>query len=77
MERRVAKVVVAIVRPPLLVLGFVFGGIYKLLFSRLDRRLALKNQLQLEQDIRECVSSSLRATELESCRNRSDPFAEF
>lgn len=52
MQRRVAKVVVAIVRPPLFLFGFVLGGIYKLLFSRSDRRGALANQQQLERDIR-------------------------
>ena len=51
MNRRGLKIVDAIVVPPLRLLGFVFGGIYKLLFSGLDRRLALKHQQQLEQDI--------------------------
>jgi len=55
MDRRVAKVVVAIIRPPLLLLGFIFGGIYKLLFSGRDRRLALDDQQRLIQDIRSRV----------------------
>jgi len=51
MNRRALKVVDAIVVPPLRLLGFIFGGIYKLLFSGFDRRLALKHQQQLEQGI--------------------------
>jgi hypothetical protein len=51
MNRPVNKLVVAIVRPPLLLLGFVFKGFYSLLFSGLDRRLALKHQQQLQSDV--------------------------
>jgi len=57
MHRRVAKLVVAIIRPPLLLLRFVFGGVYKLLFSGRGIGLSLEPQRQLEQDIRNEVPS--------------------
>jgi hypothetical protein len=46
-----ARIVIAILRPPLLVLGFVFGNLYKLCFGWLDRRMARQNERRFAEDI--------------------------
>jgi hypothetical protein len=46
-----ARIVIAIVRPPLLVLGFIFGNLYKLCFGWLDGRAAKQNEERFAQDI--------------------------
>jgi hypothetical protein len=46
-----ARVVIAILRPPLLVVGFVFGNLYKLCFGWLDRRMARQGEQRFAQDI--------------------------
>lgn len=46
------RLVLAVLRPPLLVLGFVFGNFYKLCFGWLDRRLARQNEQRFADDIR-------------------------
>jgi hypothetical protein len=46
-----ARVVIAIVRPPLLVLGFIFGNLYKLCFGWLDRRAAKQDEERFAEDI--------------------------
>ena len=48
--------VVAALRPPLLVLGFVFGNIYKLCFGWLDKRTAKKDEERFADDIRTHLS---------------------
>jgi hypothetical protein len=45
------RIVIAILRPPLLVLGFVFGNLYKLCFGWLDRRIARQNERRFAEDI--------------------------
>src|SRR2546425_7164590 len=51
-----ARLVLAILRPPILVLGFILGNIYKLCFSWLDRRLARKGEQRFADDIRKHLS---------------------
>jgi hypothetical protein len=46
-----ARIVIAIVRPPLLVLGFIFGNLYKLCFGWLDRRAAKQDEECFAEDI--------------------------
>jgi hypothetical protein len=46
------RIVIAILRPPLLVLGFVFGNLYKLCFGWLDKRMARQNEQRFAEDIR-------------------------
>ncbi len=47
-----ARIVIATLRPPLLVLGFVFGNLYKLCFDWLDKRMARQNEQRFAEDIR-------------------------
>jgi hypothetical protein len=46
-----ARIVIGILRPPLLVLRFVFGNLYKLCFGWLDRRMARQNERRFVEDI--------------------------
>jgi len=46
-----ARILVAILRPPLLVLGFIFGNLYKLCFGWYDRRLARQGEQRFADDI--------------------------
>jgi hypothetical protein len=46
------KLIVAILRPPLLVLRFFASRIYKIFFGRADRNLAIRHQDELAQAIR-------------------------
>jgi hypothetical protein len=48
--------VLAVLRPPLLVLGFVFGNLYKLCFGWLERRVAKQNEERFAEDIRTHLS---------------------
>jgi hypothetical protein len=52
----VAQFVVAILRPPLMVLGFIFGSLYKISFGLLDKRAARKNDQRFAEDIRTYLS---------------------
>ncbi|HTZ97674.1 MAG TPA: hypothetical protein VMB18_14830 [Terriglobales bacterium] len=45
------RIVIAILRPPLLVLGFVFGNLYQLCFGWLDRRIARQNEQRFAEDV--------------------------
>ena len=47
-----ARIVIAIVRPPLLMLRFVFGNLYNLCFGWFDKRLARQREQCFAQDIR-------------------------
>jgi hypothetical protein len=51
-----ARVLVGVLRPPFLVLGFIFGNLYKLCFGWLDRRVARKNEQRFADDIRSHLS---------------------
>jgi hypothetical protein len=53
MGRELKSWIVAFITPPLLVVGFVFKTLYKLLFSGVDRRLARRDQNRLAKEIRE------------------------
>jgi hypothetical protein len=55
MGRRINKWIVDAVRPPLVIISFASRPIYRLLFSRADRRQAMKNQERLAGDIQDCV----------------------
>jgi len=46
------RIVIAILRPPLLALGFVFGNLYKLCFGWLDKRMARQHEQRFAEDIR-------------------------
>ncbi len=46
-----ARILVTVLRPPLLVLGFVFGNLYKLCFGWLDQRMATRNEHRFAEDI--------------------------
>src|SRR5271156_1218125 len=47
-----SRIVIASLRPPLLVLGFVIGNLYKLCFGWLDKRMARRNQQRFATDLR-------------------------
>lgn len=47
-----ARIVIALLRPSLLVLGFVFGNLYKLCFGWLDKRMARQNEQRFAEDVR-------------------------
>jgi hypothetical protein len=47
-----ARIVIAIVTPPLLVLRFVLGNLYNLCFGWFDKRLARQHEQRFAQDIR-------------------------
>lgn len=51
MVQRSNKWSVDVLKPPLEVIAFVAKAMYKLIFGRADRRLALRHQRQLAQDI--------------------------
>jgi hypothetical protein len=49
------RIFVAVVRPPVIVLRFVFGRFYDLLFAKSDLLSAKDRQDRLQADIRECL----------------------
>ncbi|MCU1271780.1 MAG: hypothetical protein JWN74_3074 [Acidobacteriaceae bacterium] len=46
------RIVIATVRPPLLVLGFIIGNLYKLCFGWLDKRMARREEQRFAEEIR-------------------------
>lgn len=46
------QALVTVLRPPLLVVGFVLGNLYKVCFGWLDRRAARQNEQHFAEDIR-------------------------
>ncbi len=46
------RVVIAILRPPFVVLGFVFGNLYKVCFGWLDKRTARQNEQRFAEGVR-------------------------
>jgi hypothetical protein len=46
------RIVITILRPPLLVLGFVVGNLYKFCFGWLDKRMARQNEQRFAEDVR-------------------------
>ena len=69
-----ARVVLAVVRPPLLVLGFIFGNLYKLCFSWLDRRVARQNEQRFADDIRSHLSFLFTEHGAQIIPNQGTPF---
>jgi len=51
-----ARVLIGVLRPPLLLLGFIFGNLYKLCFGWLDRRVARQNEQRFADNIRSHLS---------------------
>jgi hypothetical protein len=47
-----ARTLIATLRPPALVLGFVFGNLYNLCFGELDKRMARQTEQRFAEDIR-------------------------
>jgi hypothetical protein len=62
-----AQIVIAILRPPLLVLSFVFRNLYKLCFGWLDRRMARQSEPKISIHIWRSCS---RSTEQRSFRTK-------
>lgn len=60
MGKRLNEWIVAAVRPPLLIIGFALRPIYRLFFSRADRKLAKKNQDKFSEEIQDCVPFAFR-----------------
>lgn len=51
-----ARVLIGVLRPLLLLFGFIFGNLYKVCFGWLDRRLAKGNERRFADDIRSHLS---------------------
>ena len=51
-----ARIVVGTLRPPLIVLRFVFGNLFKLCFGWLDKRMARQNEQRFAEEIRTHLS---------------------
>jgi hypothetical protein len=49
------RILIAVLRPPLLVLGFILGNLYKLCFGWYDKRLARQHEQRFADDIRRCL----------------------
>ena len=60
MGREFNKWVVAIIRPPLLVAGFIVSNVYSLLFGWYGKRLAREAQHRLEAEVQEYLSFLFR-----------------
>ena len=50
------RLLIAVLRPPFLVLGFIFGNLYELCFGWLDRRMARQSEQRFADDIRTYLS---------------------
>jgi hypothetical protein len=69
-----ARVVIAVLRPLLLVLGFIFGNLYKLCFGWLDRRLARQNEQRFADEIRTHLSFLFTEHGAQIIPNEGTPF---
>lgn len=69
-----ARILVAVLRPPFLVLGFVFGNLHKLCFSWLDRRLARESERHFAEDIRKHLAFLFAERGAEIIPNEGTPF---
>ena len=49
------QILIAVLRPPLLLLGFILGNLYKLCFGWYDKRLARQHERRFADDIRRCL----------------------
>jgi hypothetical protein len=69
-----AQILIAILRPPLLVLGFVFGNLYKLCFGWLDKRMARQDEQRFAEDIRTHLSFLFTEHAAQIISNEEVPF---
>ena len=69
-----ARLLVAVLRPPLLVLGFIFGNLYRLCFGWLDRRVARQNEQRFADDIRTQLSFLFSEHGAQIIPNEGTPF---
>ena len=69
-----ARVVLAVLRPPFLVLSFIFGNLYKLCFGWLDRRGARQNEQRFADDIRSHLSFLFAEHRAQIIPNHGTPF---
>ena len=68
------RVLIGVVRPPFLLLGFIFGNLYKLCFGWLDRRVARQNERRFADDIRSHLSFLFREHGAQVVPNQGTPF---
>ena len=66
--------VVGVLRPPFLLLGFIFGNLYKLCFGWLDRRLARQNEQRFADDLRSHLSFLFTEYGAQIIPNQGTPF---
>jgi hypothetical protein len=69
-----ARIFIGILRPPLLLLGFIFGNLYKLCFGWLDRRVARRNEQRFADDIRSHLSFLFTEHGAQIIPNQGTPF---
>ena len=69
-----ARLVIAVLRPPALIIGFVFGNLYRLCFGWLDRRDARKREQEFADDIRGHLSFLFTDYGAEVTPNEGVPF---
>lgn len=69
-----ARTLVAILRPPLLALGFTFGNLYKLCFGWYDKRLAIRHEQRFADDIHRYLPSLFSEYGAEIIPNEGVPF---
>ena len=69
-----ARILIAILRPPLIALGFIFGNLYKLCFGWYDKRLARRNEQRFADDIRTYLPFLFSEHEAKIIPNEGVPF---
>jgi hypothetical protein len=68
------RIVSAILRPSFIVLGFVFGNLYKLCFGWLDKRIAKQNEQHFADEIRTNLSFLFTEHDARIIPNEGVPF---
>jgi hypothetical protein len=68
------RVIVTVLRPPFIILGFIFGNLYKLCFGWLDRRIARQNEQRFADDIRSHLSFLFTEHGAQIIPNQGTPF---
>jgi hypothetical protein len=69
-----ARILIAVLRPFFLVLGFVFGNLYKLCFGWLDKRMARQNEQRFADDIRQHLGLLFTQYGAQIIPNEGTPF---
>lgn len=69
-----AQLLFAVVRPPLVVLGFIFSNLFKLCFGWLERRTARQNEERFAEDIRAHLSFLFTEHGAQIIPNEGTPF---